>query len=369
MALGLGVASFVLLCSPSLAVPMWARRYSVACTTCHAWPSFQMTSTGLDFLRRGHRLKGDGFDKDVTHLIAGHVEWQYNFAQGQSNPFQSPEFHLYAGGALTSLFAGFVHANINNTLEAAYAQFTKEKGDDVYFTARGGKFNPTLIRDYGSGLGAGASSPLVLSQAVLTTNPFAPGDARAGVDLAVRWKALFLQSGVVNGADVAGLANVNNHKDFYATGEVAAPDGVSGLGLYYFRGGYDLGDPTVAPQLFDRYDRTGVFANFTRDTFRVAGAYLYGKDHLGKLPDRKMHGYFAQVDVRPGEWLVPFARYDDTTSEDENGKNRVRQANLGVTFQLFQNDWTGGRLTVEGARREEGHAHTYSGLFNILWAF
>jgi hypothetical protein len=356
---------------PAAAVPQWARRYNVSCTTCHAWPSEQLTATGLDFLRRGHRLKGDGFDKDLTHLLSAHVEWEYDFAQGATNQFNKPELHLHAGGAFSENFSGYLDANVNNDIEAGYAQFTKEHGDDAYFTVRGGKFNPTLLRNYSGGLAASASQPLAFSGTTLGGNPFTTNQARLGVDLGGRVKNLFVQGGVVNGEDVPGQATVNHHKDYYGTAEATAPDGVSGIGLYYYHGAYDLGDPAAGPLLGDRYYRSAVFANFNRDSFRVAAAYLYGKDQVQTLPDRKLHGYYALVEIRPGGWWVPFARYDDATTELETGKDHVRQGTLGVALQLYQNEWTAGRLVIELARSSDPstHTNTNSGLLNLVWAF
>jgi hypothetical protein len=101
---------------------------------------------------------------------------------------------------------------------------------------RGGKLNPTLIRNYAGGLAVSASIPLAFSGTTLGSNPFTVRQARNGVDIGGRVKSLFVQGGVVNGEDVPGQAAVNHHKDYYGTAEVTAPDGVSGVGLYYYHG-------------------------------------------------------------------------------------------------------------------------------------
>jgi len=364
-----GGAGALALCRPSAAVPMWARRYNVGCNTCHSWPALQLTATGLDFLRRGHRFKGDGFDKDWTHLVAAHVEWEYDAASGTTNQFNSPEFHLHAGGAFTENFSGYVNANINNEIEAAYLQYTKEWGDDAYFTARGGRLSPTLLRNYGNGLEAGASDPLILSSTTLNANPFTPDRNDNGVDVGGRYQMFFVQAGVLNGDDVSGQASVGKHKDFYGSLE-ATPDGVSGVGLYYHHGGYDLGDPTLPPQLDDSYQREGVFANYSASRWRVAGAYLFGKDQVATVtPDRKIHGYYAQVNGYPCGWAALFARYDDTTTQDETGQLRTRQGTVGATVKVFERATTSARLALEAGRQEMPGVHTNLGVVNLLWAF
>lgn len=357
------------LCRPGAAVPMWARRYNVGCNTCHNWPAFQLTAVGLDFLRRGHRLKGDGFDKDWTHLVAGHVEWEYDAASGSTNQFNSPEFHLHAGGALTENFSGYLNANVNNDIEAAYLQYTKEWGDDTYFTARGGRLSPTLLRNYGNGLEAGASDPLILSDTTLNANPFTPDRTNNGIDVGGRYQMFFTQVGVLNGDDVAGQASVGHHKDFYATLE-ATPDGVSGVGLYYHHGGYDLGDPTAPPQLADSYHREGVFANYSQPLFRIAGAYLYGQDHVATVATaRKIQGWYAQVNGYPSGWVAVWVRYDDTKTTDETGQLRTRQGTVGATLKVFEMNTTSGRIALEAGRQETPGTHTNLGVVNLIWAF
>lgn len=367
--IGLLIGGLFLAWAPDAsAVAMWSRRYNVACSYCHAYPSLQLTATGVDFLRRGHRIEKDSFDKDLTHVLGTHVEWEYDAVERQPTRFETPSFHIHAGGAVSPAFSIYADATINEELEAAYLQYTLEKGSDSYLTARAGKVSPTLVRNYGNGLLASASTPLIITDAVLGQNPFTPARSSFGVDVAGRWKSLFVQAGVVNGEDVEGQAAVNNHKDVYATGEFALPDGISGVGLYYYRGGYDLGDAT-AGFLFDRYDRKGVVANFTRDRFRVSGAYLYGKDAVSTQPDRKVRGYFVQTDVQAVEWLVPFARYDEVKAETEGETVRTRKGTLGCAVRLFENEITGGRLVLEAFRKKEAAESANGALIGLLWAF
>ena len=354
--------------SPAGAIPAWSRRYGVACSYCHAYPSLQLTGTGVDFFRRGHRTEKDTFDKDLTHQLSAHVEWEYKVEQGQSTKFETPTFHLHGGGALSTIFSVYADATINEELEAAYLQATKEWGGNSYVTARAGKISPTIVRNYGNGLMASASAPLILTDTILGSNPFSPARGSFGANVAGAWKRLFIEGGVVNGEDVVGQAAVRNHKDVYATGEVSLPDGLSGVGLYYYRGGYDLGDPAQG-LFFDRYDRKGVFANFTRDGFRVAGAYLYGKDGIETFSDSKIRGYYVQTDVHPVAWLVPFVRYDEVKTETGDDTVRTRKGTIGCAIRLHENEVNGGRLVIEAFRKREGTEFANGAAINLLWAF
>lgn len=361
-------ASFLLSGSDARAVAMWSRRYELPCSACHAYPSLQLTAMGLEFYQRGHRFTGDTFDKDWTHLVSAHIEWEYDAVQGEPTSFTRPDLHLHAGGAVAPLFSFYADANVNTDFEVIYLQLTKSLGKETYFTTRAGKLSPSIIRTYANGLMASASTPLIITDATLENNPFNPARDSYGVSVAFGGNAFFVEGGVLNGDDIPDQVSVGNHKDLYATAQVRAPDGISGAGLYYFQGGYDLGNDTTG-FLFDRYDRQGVFANYTRDTFRLAGAYLYGVDDVESLPNRKIRGYYAQVDGHPGQWVAPFVRYDEVKTESENGSLRTIKGSLGTSVTLFANEVTGGRLVVEVFRKRDGSDWVTGGVFNILWAF
>jgi hypothetical protein len=358
------------LASPAQAIPAWSRRYGAPCGLCHQYPSLQLTGEGLDFLRRGHRFKGDAFDKDLTHLLSSHVEWQYEVKKGESTAFQSPDFHLHAGGALSSHFSAYVDATVNEpALEVAYLEYAAERGDDTHFTARAGKIAPTLVRNYGNGLIASASTPLILTDAALGENPFTPARDSFGADVGGRWKGLFLQGGVVNGEDAPGQATVGNHKDVYGTAELNLKDGVSGVGVLYYRGGYDTGDPSAGPLSFDRYERIGAFGNFTRPRYRLAAAYLYGRDRIEGLADRSLRGFYVQAEAHPADWLVPFARYDEARTEVEGETTKTSKGTLGCAIRAFETDVTGGRVVTELSRRRDSGIYSNAVLINLLWAF
>ena len=356
--------------SPASAVPAWSRRYGFSCGMCHAYPSLQLTATGLDFLRRGHRLKDDKFDKDLTNLLSVHGEWTYTKQENEpAPPFESPDAHFHAGGAISSHFSSYADVTLNGgDLESLMLQFTKEHGDESYFTARIGKISPTIVRNYGNGLMASASTPLVLTDATLADNPFTPARESFGIDVAQRWKGLFVQTGVLNGEDVPGQAAVNDHKDFFASAEFTAPEQPTGVGLYYYRAGYDLGDPEAAT-LFDRYDRTSVFANFTHDKVRLAGAYAFGKDRVQTLAERKIRGFYVQLDAHPRDWGVPFARYDWVKTEVEGESERTWMVTIGSAFRLFESEITAGRAVLELYRRSEAAVEANGVMMNLLWAF
>ena len=349
------------------AVPMWSRRYSVPCSTCHSYPSLQLTSVGVDFFRKGHRFDKDTFDKDITHLISAHGEWDYDVQKGEPSQFTQPELHVHAGGAFSEYFSTYVDANVNSDFESLYLQATKALKGDSFVTARAGKISPTIVRNYANGLMASASTPLIITDATLGENPFTPARDDFGANLAMGWKSFFIEAGVVNGPEVPGQAAVHRHKDLYASGEFALPDGLSGLGAYYHRGGYDIGDPAAAT--FDRYDRAAVFANFTRDEFRLAGAYLTGKDKLQSEANRKINGYYVQADLTRRGFIVPFVRYDIVKTDVESSVDRVRKATIGFSLKIFENDVSGGRLVLEGARNKAGGENSNSALLNLLWAF
>ncbi len=361
------IAFAVSLAPAARAVPMWSRRYSVPCSTCHAYPSLQLTATGLDFLRKGHRFDSDTFDKDFTHLLSAHIETEYDIAQGTPTQFSSPEFHFHAGGALSENFSAYADTMPDGEVESLYLQATKVMNKDGFVTGRAGKISPSIIRNYGNGLLASFSTPMILTDTTLGLNPFTPGRDSYGLSAAGGWKSLFAEAGVVNGDDIPGQVAVNRHKDTYASAEWSLPDGISGIGLYTYRGGYDITDPSV--DAFDRYNRNAVFANFTRDKFRIAGAYVVGKDTIENQPQGKIRGYYVQGDLRPSGKLVPFARWEATRTDTGSEVDNQKKGTLGVAVSAYENDVSAARIVFEGARTTDSGGHRNSALIGLLLAF
>lgn len=348
------------------ATPMWARRYGMGCSGCHTFPSFQLNSDGLDFLRRGHRQEGDGSETNFANLLSARGEWEYVAVQHEPAPFGAPEFHFQAGGAVSKMFSAYADANVNSDFEALYLQYTHANGKDAYFTARGGKSTPVILREYADGLMASASGPLIINDASLGANPFTPTRTSYGVDAAQRWKALYLQAGILNGEDVPDQVAVNHHKDVFASAQLNVADSPTGVGVYYFHGGYDL----AADSTDDRYNRAAVFANFTKAKYRLAGAYLRGTDDIGPSDQHpKITGGYVQADVTSSEHFVPFARFDYVETEHVDEASIVRQGSVGVTAALYVSDVSGGRISAEFARRDEAGTTTDAGTVTLLWAF
>ncbi len=48
----------------SFAVPAWSRQAGMSCYGCHATPTMQLTKTGLDYLKNGHRAEALKFTED-----------------------------------------------------------------------------------------------------------------------------------------------------------------------------------------------------------------------------------------------------------------------------------------------------------------
>jgi len=359
------------LAPPCSAIPAWSRRYGISCSDCHAFPSLQLTAMGTRFLQRGHRTEDDTSEKDFSKLLAAHVEWSHTVVQHEDAPFESPEFHFHAGGALSPDFSAYLDANLNSDFEAIYGQYTTPNSGGDYFTARAGKTIPVILREYAAGLTAAGSTPLIIGEATLGANPFTPTRDSFGADAGGQWKHLFVQAGVVNGEDVPDQALVGNHKDVFASAQVSMEDQPTGAGVYFFHGGYDLLTPdSTGASAFDRYDRGALFANYTQDHYRVTGAYLVGQDDIGGQVEKpRISGLYVQADVSPSSWLVPFARYDWVKTEKVADAATVKQETIGLTVAAYVTQVTGGRLTAEFARREVGSSTTNQGMLTLMFVF
>ena len=49
----------------TLAIPAWSRQAGASCNACHATPTWQLNTTGLDFLKKGYRAETFGKPEDV----------------------------------------------------------------------------------------------------------------------------------------------------------------------------------------------------------------------------------------------------------------------------------------------------------------
>ena len=111
-----------------MAIPAWSRLTSQSCNACHATPTWQLTSMGLEFLKNGHRIeatKVDAKDQKLENYMSfvwkgraygDSLDSQRTGLANTQKPatnFEQHSFSLYTGGALSDRFSYFTELYLN----------------------------------------------------------------------------------------------------------------------------------------------------------------------------------------------------------------------------------------------------------------
>jgi hypothetical protein len=292
------------LAAPASAIPAFARKYGLRCTTCHeSWPV--LNDFGRNFRDNGFQLrlgKDDVVTADPGYWpVAIHVtpHYQYNTVTNQATDQGTKT--LQSGGiadaAMDLLMAGTLTKDIsflvvptgfasdgNVHLESYWANFSRVIGNSDWFNIRVGKHEVDL-----------PSSP---HRAISLTFPYLVYGYHPGVNAANNAGAAFdlgsNQAGVeFNGHDRASLTRYNISV-FSANGSTGSRHGLSSPSLYghvqkYFR--------TESDALSEyEFGLWGAYATYPTTFLTSGGAPISGTG--GNLESTSRYGFEAQV------WLL-----------------------------------------------------------------
>lgn len=357
------------------AIPAWARATGASCSSCHAIPSLQLTSVGLEFLRNGYRMDPTTFKPSKESLgdyVSLTAEKQFTVVQGATPAasFERPVIQLASGGPLSDHFSFLVMYKFNSSsdptqnLEAAILQYNFPIAKDVFFSVRGGQFAPQVLRTFGLGAASYVTSPLVLTTslpagqpAITTTGTFNLGNDKQGLDVQLNWKSVEVAVGVFN-PTTATSSNPTNRKETYETAMWRFDDSASSLGVFRYDGQtkvFDASDTTQAPvYLFnDEFYRNGLLFRFLRDNWRIMSAYFTGQHQLDALGTRaKNKGYYGLVEYNVMDRLGLFARYDKLQPDTNLSALNQKTILAGLNGMLFQNEKAGARWVLEASKTE-----------------
>jgi len=365
---------FVLgLAAPSLAIPVFARRYQTACTTCHVVEP-KLNAFGIAFRNNGYRIPL-GEEKLVTtpDTALGAPAWKqlwpkavwpgsipglppiamrvasevglqpanavklnFNFPSGVNVYFVGSE------GAGISFFGNIFISGAAGTvsIDRAYVQFrlSPDRPGRNPLMLKVGRIE-TRAEPFSNTFKKVGSLALNVSDFRPVTGAFGLRDRDAGIEA---WGAvtgphdhggLEYAVGVVQGT--AGRAENNNFKDYYG----AVSYKVSGLGVVGPRGyssaapgasraerSFALGvfsytgraQPTITGVIEDRFTRTGVKADVWFGNLNVFGAHARGTDELLGSASRTVtaRASMVQADYLLLPWVMPTVRMEKTTFSD-----------------------------------------------------
>lgn len=149
-----------------------------------------------------------------------------------------------------------------------------------------------------------------------------------------KWLA---EVGIVNsggGNARPNISELNNFKDVFGTLEWVFDENGSGIGFYGYSGKFLVAD---TPAWEDKFDRYGVFANYTTPQFTVSGGALTGKHDLAPPAGgtRRVRTYYTELGYSFSKKFLAWARYEhfyrDLTGTPAN---RLVGLSVGVSYRL-----------------------------------
>ena len=380
---------------PAFAVPAWSRSIGTTCSTCHATPTWQLTSPGLDFLRNGHRSdpfrladrdmkfdnyislvwKGRAFYDNLDSARTGNAS-----TQKPKSSFEQHSFSLYTGGPIAERFSYFTEmylsentgatsgANVTQgdaarkKLAEAFLQYNHPLNEtkDMFLSIRAGEILPEILHVFGVGARSAEQRAVVLNEALAgNTNTYRPFSRQQGIDAKLNVRHFEVAAGIVNGSDTSTTNSIdaNSAKDTYLFGLYKFDDLESAVGIFRYDGrftNYTVKQDFSTNKLFDNdFSKTGFMGRFIRERWRVVGTYFMGEETLSAAGNTaKNRGYYLLGDYNFTDSLGVFARYDRLDPNTNLGRNEVTMWMLGFNAMLYQSAKSGARFSLEYTEKQ-----------------
>ena len=381
------------------ALPIFARRYQTACSTCHEIIP-KLNPFGVAFRNNGYRMPGSDDqllkDKDVA---LGAEEWKKLWPKGiwpttissypplavrvmsdaQVRPSQPIHHNFDFPSGLTAYFAGpsgesfsffgnvFITSQGTISVDRAWGQFKLlgEKPGANLLTLKFGRIDNRAEPFSSTNRRSTLAQFNAADYRSIPTDGYALRDRDAGVEL---WGAitgprnrggLEYAAGMVQGT--AGRAENNNFKDYYGTvsyklggyGVVGPRDGTEDLemghngtetsvlvGAFGYKG---KSIPRITGIREDSFDRAGVKVDLRLKKLNVYAAAIRGNDDMrgGTTSPVKRSATFVEADYLVLPWVMPLVRFEKTNVA---GRRNIVQWIPGVNLAIRANV----RFALEG---------------------
>lgn len=395
------------LARPAHALPMFARKYGVACSTCHAPAAPRLNAVGFKFRRAGFRMpeqigQDETSDFDLAHYFAAVAMVQYEVTQTSdktvapstsqtANTFSMPELQLHP---LTGSFARHFATRAQITLspdegvavENAYARGTWGTRD-MWFETRAGLMHP--FEGFGaSDFPIGVSTPLILVQGANFNQDtlYRIGDInRVGAEVGVQWMDTALSVMVTNTLTATGtgaegtVRDTDNRKNFIVVAHQLIGN-FSGVSAYWAHGWTNLPTDPVAfaagtdmATWRNRFDRLALFGSIGNGTlFGYAGGAV-GWDRAldvasGSQSLFRSAGGFVEGNVAVTSWAVPYVRGDYFDPALGTGNNQMWAATAGVGLHT-QLVWVIPEFQYMNTAAELGHRRDTGAFLRAVAAY
>ena len=375
------------------AVPAWSRLNGTSCSSCHATPTWQLNTTGLQFLKNGHRTDPLTLDaKDQVWDNYFSLVWKGRFFSdqlddartGNSNTqkprsnFEQHSFSIYTGGALYERFSYFTELYLSeNTgstsgsnivqgdaarkkLAEAFIQYNHPLGDDMFVAVRAGEILPEILHVFGVGARSAEQRAIVLNESLAgNTNAYKPFSRQQGFDVKLNAHRIEAALGLVNGSDTSTTNSIDadTHKDWFASALVNLDSNESAVGVYHYNGKFTnyttKQDFSTAILFKNEFYRTGLFGRFIRDNWRLVGAYFMGEETISAADAKaKNEGYYALLDYNFTDKFGTFVRYDMLDPNKDYDSNETSMVLVGLNGLLYASEKSGARWQVEYSVKE-----------------
>lgn len=293
-----------------------------------------------------------------------------------STKFDVESLSIYSGGPIDKKFSYFFEyymheragggagAGSRSKLADAYLFYNSDAAADTFYWVRAGQIYPYLIYYYGGGGRLSISRNEAINRSAGGGNAYTPRDRAYGVSSGYVYEGKFLgEVGIVNSAGgnaTPNIAETNNFKDLYATLEYVLDDNGTGIGVYGYTGKFQ-----IAPGNEDKFDRVGIFGNYTTPQYTISVGALSGKHEVPA--SRRVRTWFAELGYNFTDTVLGWVRYDHFYRDiPADVENRLVQLSVGVSTRLN----SVGRLVVEYRNRKfSGQGDRNDLVAELNWLF
>ncbi len=408
-----GLALFTLFPERASAIPAWARRYGVPCSTCHYPAPPRLNAYGHRFRRAQYRLPEE-FNQEpewskVQNYVAVRAVGGYTYSSADqpgsdvhdvTSTFTLDEINLFYAGPVTKHFSGFIELarpGDDTGIEALASVGGVFGKPDSFTTFRFGQFH-TLVEAGWGGLdrSTGISSPDALSTPLTTATGFTLDQDQVGVEGTYVRKNWRIIGQVLNGANAVTTdgvlnpdlafsttdhADQNKNKDYVLAYELMWGDTASGLTAFGYKGvvedpiqGPDNPDPALSRIDMTRLGLTA--AQVWESGWEIQGGYVSAKDNFQNpaLADIKGQGWWIELEkyYKKLKDMTLLLRYDLTDPDTDVAKNSRTGWVLGAVWPV--GEWhTKLAVEIRDVTQENGAGNpdlkTKEGAFELQLSF
>lgn len=364
---------------PASAMPMFARKYHIPCSTCHDAPAIpRLNATGYKFRRAGFRMpeqigQDEASDFSLSDYFSGRVQTDFTVDNTNAEPESegaektnatfSGELSLYPlTGSFQRHWATEVELALapGETPEIENAYGRGVWGDqDLWIELRAGVFHP--VEGFGgSDRPLGVTAPLFESEGAVGNQDtlFRLAEMnRIGAEAGVQWKDTSFTVQIVNGVNTVAREGeivaegttpvVGRHADLvlFANQILGNRSGVSAFWAHGFtrppidEAAFAAG--TSAATWSNAYDRVALFGSFGVGWFTgLAGGGLgfdQSRDATTGAKTRFLSsGAFVEGDFGVSAMATPFLRLDHFDPNGDVGGNAQHAATVGC---VLHHEW------------------------------